>query len=146
MGAEKQKKPFSLKIAVFCLLLLAAVFFPTTVLLCGCLLPTFVAAMIDYHPQKTAAFTVGSLNLAASLPALFALWEDGHRLEGALRILSQPTTLIAAYTGAAIGWGIYYYVPVMINGLLVRKSEKRLRDIEKRQKELVRKWGPEIQG
>ncbi|MEZ0260691.1 MAG: hypothetical protein ACAH80_06755 [Alphaproteobacteria bacterium] len=140
------KLPLSLRFAIFVLMVMSAIFFPTTVLFCGCLIPSFVAALIDNHKQRTLWITVGCMNFAGTVPAWFTLWEMGHRIADAFYLLSQPKTLAMAYTGAAIGWVIYYNITPFVARLMILKSEKRLKDIEKRQKELTRKWGAEVTG
>jgi len=90
--------------------------------------------------------TVGAMNLVGTLPAALTLWEKGGRIEQAIALLLQPQTLMIAYVAAAFGWAIYFYVPPIVAGMMVRRNEKRLKDIEKRQQELVRKWGPGIAG
>jgi hypothetical protein len=143
---ERKKTPFSVKFAIFTLMVTACVFFPTTVLFCGCLIPTFVAALVDPYPQKTTWITVGCMNFAGTVPAWFSLWDSGQTLMGALELLMQPRTLLMAYGGAGIGWIIYYNVTPFVARLIVMKNEKRLKDIEKRQKDLVRKWGDGVSG
>lgn len=143
---DRKKTPFSVKFAIFSLMVTACVFFPTTVLFCGCLIPTFVAALVDPHPQKTTWITVGCMNFAGSVPAWFSLWEMGQHLGDALQLLMQPRTLIMAYGGAAIGWVIYYNVTPFVAKLMVMKNERRVKDIDKRQKDLIRKWGQEVSG
>lgn len=140
----KKKLSFSVKFSIFTLMLAAAIFYPTTVLMAIGMLPTIVAPLMDDRPQKTAWLTVGALNFAGILPAWFQLWENGHYLENALMLAFQPMVLLIAYGGAAVGWVLYHQVPIGVAGILAMRSERRLKDIEKRQKELVRKWGPEV--
>lgn len=143
---EKPRIPFRLKFAIFTLMVAAGVFFPTTVLFCGCLIPSLVAALVDNSPQRTAWITVGCMNFAGTVPAWFGLWEAGHRLQDALSLLMQPRTLILAYGAAGVGWLIYNYVTPFVARIIVLRSERRLREIERMQKEYVRKWGPEVAG
>ena len=139
-------KPWSVRFAIFCVLVVAMVYFPTTVLFCGCMLPAFVAALVDTQGQRTAGMTVGAVNLAGTLPAGLALWGNGGRIEHAIALLLQPQTLLVAYVAAAFGWALYFYIPPIVAGMMVRRNEKRLKDIEKRQQDLVRKWGAGIAG
>jgi len=88
--------------------------------------------------------TIGSLNLAGTVPAWFDLWSRGHNLSSAIGVLTEPMTLFIAYGGAGIGWLIYNNVTPLVAGMMVRKNQKRLKDIEKRQKELVKKWGDDV--
>jgi hypothetical protein len=141
---KKRKGSFKAKFSMFCLLLLAAIFFPSTILLGTCMIPTFIAFLTDSYRQKTAGVTVGALNLAASIPAWLDLWKSGHQVDNAINIVTRSETLLYAYSGAAAGWFILLNVPRVISGVAVRKSEKRLKDIEKRRQELARKWGPEV--
>lgn len=143
---KKKKTPFSVKFAIFCVLLSMVVFFPSTVLFCGGMLPTLVAALIDNRPQKTAWITVGAMNFAGFLPSWFQLWQSGHRLDQALNLLMQPETLAVSYGGAAVGWVLYHQIPPFVASILARRGDRRLRDIEKRHRELVRKWGDEVAG
>ncbi len=142
----KRKTPFSVKFAIFMLMVTAGVFFPTTVLFCGCLIPTLVAALVDPYPQKTTWITVGCMNFAGAVPAWFSLWETGQKLTDALQLLMQPRTYIMAYGGAALGWVIYHNVTPFVARLMVMRHEKRLKDIDKRQRDLIRKWGQEVAG
>lgn len=144
--ATKNKLPLSVRMSIFCLMVLAAVFFPTTVLFCGCMLPSFVAALVDSGRQKTAGITVGAMNLAGTVPAWLELWQMGAGIEHAIALLLQPRVLLMAYVSAALGWALYFYIPPLVSGMLVRKAEKRLKDIEKRQSELLRKFGDQVKG
>jgi len=138
---EKRKIPFSVKFAILCLIVIAALFYPTTVLVMGCMVPTYVAALTDRNPQKTAWITVGAMNLAGTVPAVVMLWQSGQRLDHALAELLQTMTLIVAYGAAGIGWILYYNITPFVSSMMLLRNEKRLKDIEKRQKDLIRKWG-----
>lgn len=146
MAAKKEKMGFSVKFAIFCLMLAAGVFFPVTVLLCGCMLPTFVAALVDNNRQKTAGMTVGAMNLAGTIPAALQLIQAGATLDNALALLLDPKTLMIAYIAGLVGWIMYYQVPPLVAQMLARRSERRLKQIEKQHLELVRKWGPAVTG
>lgn len=143
---KKNKLPLSVKFAILCVIGMAALFFPTTVLFVGCMVPTFVAAIVDNNQQKTAWLTVGCMNFAGVVPAWFLLWERGHHLDQSFNLLLQSSTLIVAYGAAGIGWILYYNITPFVAGILIMRSEKRLKDIDKRQKDLISKWGQEITG
>lgn len=142
----KKKMNLSAKFSIFTMMMAGAVFYPTTVLMVVGMLPTIVAPLIDDRPQKTAWLTVGAMNFAGILPAWFQLFERGHDLHNALGLVFNPGVLLLAYGGASVGWFLYHQVPKGVAGILAMRSERRLRDIEKRQRELVRKWGPEVSG
>lgn len=138
------KTPTQVWASVFMLLVLAGVFLPSTIVFTICMVPTLVAAIVDNQPNKTAWLTIGSMNLAGTIPVWVSLIDAGHTIAAAFQIVMQPTTFLIAYGGAAGGVLIYNYVTPMIAALVLGKNERRIRDIEKRQKELVRKWGEAV--
>lgn len=143
-STTNRRMPFSVRVSIFCLMVTAVLFFPTTVLFCGCMLPAFVAALVDNKPDRTAGMTVAGMNIAGTVPALLDLWQMGGRIDHAIALLLQPQTLLLAYAAAVCGWMIYFQVPGVVSGVLVKRGQKRLADIDRRQQELARKWGPQI--
>ena len=137
------------RFAIFMVFVTAVIFLPTTIIWSICMLPTLVAAIIDNHPKKTAWLTVGAMNTAGTVPIWFSLLDSGqysmldagHAIPAAFQLITQPMTIIVSYGGAAIGWILYYKVTPLVAAGVQIKNERRLRDIEKRQKALVKKWG-----
>ncbi|MBI3441793.1 MAG: hypothetical protein HY052_08365, partial [Proteobacteria bacterium] len=86
---EQHKTPFSVRFAIFMLLVTAVLFLPTTILFSVCLIPTLVAAIVDTQRPKTAWLTVGAMNLAGTVPSWFMLWDTGHTIPGALQLITQ---------------------------------------------------------
>ncbi len=140
---EGKKTPFSYRFAVFMMLVTAAVFLPVTIVLVTCMVPTLVASIVDNQPRKTAWLTVGAMNFAGALPACFNLL-GAYSVPSAFQTITQPMTVIVSFGGAAVGWMIYYNVTPLVALMLLRRNEGRLRQIDKRQKELVKKWGQEV--
>jgi len=140
----KKKASFKSKMLIFSLMVTAVVFLPSTLVIAVCMIPAIVAGMVDRQKQKTAWITVGAMNLAGTLPAWFMLFEAGHTMDVALALVMKPGVLMMAYGAAAIGWVIYNNVTPLVAGVVVAKNERRLKEIAKRQKELVRKWGEEV--
>ena len=145
----KTGMPLMVRFAIFMVFVTAVIFLPTTIIWSVCLLPTLVAAIIDNHPQKTAWLTVGAMNVAGTVPIWFSLLDSGQysmldagrAIPAAFQLIAQPMTIIVAYGGAAIGSIIYYKVTPLVAAIVQNKNERRLRDIDKRQKALVKKWG-----
>jgi hypothetical protein len=145
----KKKMPIGLRVAIFLMFLIAVFFLPTTIIFSVCLVPTLVAAIVDNHAQKTAWLTVGAMNVAGTVPVWVSLIESGHysmldparAIPAAFQLVIQPVNIIIAYGGACIGSIIYYKVTPFIAAIVQSKNENRLRDIDKRQKALIRKWG-----
>ena len=145
LKSKKSKGTFGLRMSLFSLLVCALVFAASTLVFAVCMLPTLVAALIDKNPSKTLWLTIGSVNLAGTVPAWFRLWEmGGHSITNSMAVLSNPATLLVAYAGAAGGWVIHMNVTPLVAALAVKRNEGRLKDIEKRQRDLIRKWGEEV--
>jgi hypothetical protein len=146
---EKAKMPLSVRFAIFMVIVTAVIFLPTTIVFSVCMIPTLVASIVDNHPQKTAWLTVGAMNVAGTVPVWFSLLDSGQysmldaarAIPMAFQLISQPMNILVAYGFAAGGWGIYNYVTPWVAAAVQSRNEHRLRDIDKRQKALVKKWG-----
>ncbi|MFH1158618.1 MAG: hypothetical protein V1721_07035 [Pseudomonadota bacterium] len=146
--AKKEPKvprmPFSVRFSIFMLFVAALVFLPSTIVFSICMIPALVAAIVDNHQQKTAWLTVGAMNLAGTVPVWFSLWDMGHTVPAAFQLISTPGTIILSYGGAVVGWIIYYNVTPFVAAIVLGKNEARYRAVERRQKELIEKWGEEV--
>lgn len=146
---KKEKKTgigFSLKLAFFIIIVSAGVFLPSTIVMGVLMIPTFVALLIDRSPQRSIGMTVGLVNFAGVVPAWLDLWETGHTLKKAIAISTDPKALLLAYAAAAVGWVIYTNITPFVALIVVRKTEKRVKDIDQRQKALIKRWGQEVTG
>lgn len=137
----KRKTPLHIRLIYFSLMVTAAAFLPLTIVFFACMIPTLVASIIDRTPQRTAWLTVGAANFAGTVPAWIQVWGSGLDVMHAVDVISDPTTLLIAYAGAGAGWLIYNNIPPLIASGIIGKSKRRYKDIETRQKELVRRWG-----
>ena len=146
---RKAGMPLAVRFAIFMMLVTAGIFLPTTIVFGICMIPTLVAAIVDNNAQKTAWLTVGAMNVAGTVPVWFSLLDSGQysmldasrAIPMAFQLIAQPANIILSYGGAAIGWIIYYKVTPLVAAVVQSKNERRLRDIDKRQKALVKKWG-----
>ena len=127
-------------------LMMAIVFLPTTFILSIAMLPTFVAFIVDRSKRKTKAITVGAMNLAGSVPFLLELWMKGHNFEQAIEIITNPKAIIVMYAAAAVGYLIDWAMTGIIASFLLQRGKARVKAIEKRQKELIERWGEEVTG
>ena len=140
----RYKTPMSVRFSFFMMFVTAIVFLPSTILLFVCMIPTLVAWVIDNQARKTAWLTVGAMNLAGTVPVWVNLLEMGHTVAGAFHMITDPKTIMLSYGGAVVGWAIYYNVTPFVASVVLKKNERRLRDIEARQQDLIKKWGKEV--
>ena len=148
---KKKKKKASnkaIKKQIFLIvgLLMAVVFLPTTFLLAVAMMPTFVAALVDRAKRKTKAITVGAMNLAGSTPFLLELWMEGHNFAKAFDIVTDAKAIVVMYAAAGVGYIIDWALTGVVSGFLLQRGKARVKAIEKRQKELVERWGKEVTG
>ncbi len=158
MAKEKDKKTngngakggkmgrFRALLTLFFMVVAAVVFLPSTIVFLITMLPTFVAVIVDKTPQKALTLTVGALNLAGMIPAWLLLWQNGQTVETALDIGTNHMSLIVAYGAAGFGWVIYQNVTPFVSGIIVRRTERRMRQIENRMQAMREKWGHEVTG
>jgi len=124
----------------------AAILMPSIILFGIGMLPTVVAYVIDRTGEKYQTITVGLLNVCGILPGLVRLWSDGQTYTSAIRIASDPFSLVIAYGAAAAGWSIYLALPLILAHYYAATTESRLRTLRRRQATLVEAWGDEIAG
>ncbi len=145
-GNKAKKKSFKSLMFTFLSLLMAVVFLPTTFLLMIALLPSFVAAFVDRAKRKTRAVTVGAMNLAGTTPFLLTLWQKENSFDQAFDIVTDPKAIIAIYSFAVVGYLIDWAMTGIVSGFLLQRGKSRVKAIEKRQKQLVDRWGKEVTG
>ena len=117
---------------------------PTMLVLTLGLLPTLVAFVVDIHPRKYAARSVGFLNFAGTLPFLISLWTGHHDLLSAMRILTDVYAWLVIYSAAAVGWVIYWGMPSVAGFLMEINAARRVRKLDAQRKKLIADWGEDI--
>lgn len=143
---NKRKLGWKGQMLLIFIVLLGAVFLPTTVLLVVSMLPTMAASVIDKTQGKARTLTIGAMNLAGCFPFIVELWLRGHTMEIALQYLMQPRTVVMIYFAAALGYLIDWAMTGIVSAVMVQKARERLRAIDKEQEALVERWGKEVTG
>jgi hypothetical protein len=127
-------------------LIAAAVFLPTTVLLGVAMLPAIVAAIADRNRYKLKALTIGAMNLAGCTPFLISLWAHDNTITGAVTLVANPQTLVVVWMAASVGYLIDWSMSGIVSTVMTQRAGGRLKEIQKRQGELVQRWGDEVTG
>lgn len=70
----------------------------------------------------------------------------GHHFAEALATVAQPIYWLIAYTGAALGWGIFLGLPPLLRRYYQVATDTRIKQLHKRQEELRDLWGDEVAG
>ena len=123
-----------------------AVLMPTIILLGIGMAPTIVAYIVDRTSEKYLSITVGLLNVCGIMPGVVHLWSGGQSYSSALQIAGDPFTMVIAYSAAAVGWGVYLALPLILAHHYTSTTESRLLRLRSRQDDLIEAWGEEITG
>ena len=103
-------------------------------------LPTLAMGLVDDDPDRRGMVCVGTLNMAGALP--FVLLS----VTGQLR--SNPLLFAPAYLfpflGAAVGFGLYYLVPLIVRHLAKVEEDREKMALGERQQTLIDEWGANV--
>jgi hypothetical protein len=125
-------------------LFIAILFLPTTFLLFVGMAPTIVALLVDRAKRKTKAVTIGAMNLAGAMPFVLELWFDGNSFEKSFELVMDAEHIIIMFLAAGVGYLINWSLTGIVATFLLQRGKTRVKMIEKRQKELVERWGKEV--
>ena len=143
---KKKSNSGKLQLFLVLILMLSIAFLSSAVILFIGLMPMFVAFFVDRSENKTKAVTVGAMNLAGCMPFLMELWTTEPTMAKAFSIVLDPMAIIVMYSAAGVGYIIDWALTLIIANLLYQRGVSRKKAIEKRQEELIERWGEEVSG
>jgi hypothetical protein len=124
---------------------IALMIIPTVIVLAVALVPTGVAFIMERGKGYYGGLTVGAMNLAGTTPYIADLWAQGHTIEAALGIITNVFAWLVFYGAALFGWAIYSTTPAAVGAFMTMTSGHRITAMRAQQKELVQKWGPDVE-
>lgn len=107
------------------------------------LMPTIAVYLVDTTREKNDAVAVGTLSASAMLPFLL----DGLMQAGSSAgrdILGSPFAWLAVYAAAAFAYAMSWMIPNSFNAIYEARAEARLRQLLRRQKDLIAEWGERV--
>lgn len=145
-GKKKKKGKKQGKVQLFLIvsILLSAVFLPTAVLIFIGMVPSFVAYFTDRTKKKTRAVTIIMMNFAGCMPFLMEMWTTDHSLDKAFAMVFNMIPIIVMYSAAAVGYLIDWAMTYIVANVMYQRGLSRVKNIEKRQQELVERWGDDV--
>ncbi|MDB2682933.1 hypothetical protein N9Z27_01625 [Alphaproteobacteria bacterium] len=126
-------------------LVVGVVVIPTSLLLFVGMLPT-IACVFATRGKRTKVVTVGAMNLAGCSPFLLDLWTKQHNLESSVEIVSDPWAIVVMYASASVGYLLDWATEGLVVNFMYQKAGARQKQILKRKKELVERWGKKVSG
>lgn len=123
---------------------LAVIAAPTMIILIFGLLPTVVAYIIDRSKQKSAAFSVFSINFIGVFPYVMDLWTDRNTVDAALTTVTDLFSMLVMYSAAAFGWLLFISMPPVIASFVTVMQQRKVAQLRAEQKDLIDEWGPDV--
>lgn len=124
----------------------AVMFSAVSIIMVVGMVPTIVAGVVDRTKGKVRTLTVGAMNFAGCAPFMIEVFKNGNNISTAIAYIMQPRTIVVMYFAAGMGYLIDWAMTGIVSSIMVQKAKNRLKDIQKQQKELVERWGPEVTG
>ncbi len=146
MAKKRKKIGYKGQIMIVICVLVAILFSALSIILAIGMIPTVVAIIVDRSEGKMRALTIGLLNFAGCIPFMIEVFKSGNNIETAINYIVQPETIIVMYFAAGMGYVIDWAMTGIVSSLVVQKTKRRLKEIEKIKKELIERWGSEVTG
>ena len=139
------KKRSTLFLYVMLAIPIGLMMIPTVIVLAVALVPTGVAFIMERGKGYYGGLTVGAMNMAGTAPYLTDLWSQGHTVTVALGIITNVFAWMMFYGAALFGWAIYSTTPAAVSAFMTMTSGHRITALRAQQRELVQKWGPDVE-
>lgn len=117
----------------------------STIMIVG-MIPTIVAGIVDRTEGRIRTITIGAMNFAGCAPFMFEIFQRGNDMAMAINYIVQPRTIVVMYFAAGMGYLIDWAMTGIVSSVMVQKTKRRLKDVQKQQKELTERWGHEVTG
>jgi hypothetical protein len=144
--SRRQSAGIFLSLIVMLIAALGVMALPICILIVAGALPTVVAVLVDRHPRRYLARTVGAVNVAGVLPGALRVWEAGISFPSLGHVIASPLNWLVMYGAAGLGWLLFFSVPPVVSMFMEMKVEDTTRRLEARAKGLTEEWGEEVTG
>lgn len=118
--------------------------FPTFIVFAIGMLPTFVGNLTQIERNSYRYIALASLNFAGVMPYILDLWLEGHKIEIALRIVTDVYALFVMYGAAALAVSVFWAAPQIAASYLSVINARRLNALHKVQESLINEWGADV--
>lgn len=108
------------------------------------MIPTLAMGLTDRSNGRSLTVCVATLNAAGVFQVVLMLLARGLSLENSIGLLMRPETFLMMWGAAALGFGLFSFIPPLVASFLMRLSEIKIARLRSNQKELKRIWGDEV--
>jgi hypothetical protein len=142
--AKGSKKGGRLKLLIITLIVAGCAVPAIGLIVLAGMIPSIVMGLTDRSHNKALSVCVSAPNAAGCLQAIIMMLPRGLSIEGAMNLLMQPETFLVMWGSAALGLGLFTFIPPLIAGVLASMAELKIGRLRHNQKELKRIWGDDV--
>ncbi|MBE7637951.1 hypothetical protein GUA87_13925 [Sneathiella sp. P13V-1] len=117
---------------------------PTIIVLTVGMIPSIVATFVNPSRVKGSIAAMTALNLAGVVPVIGFLWERGHTIDQAMRLLTDVFMWLLMFGGAGIAAFLLWGVPIVVQGVYEVQARHLVGKLEKRRMKMIEEWGGRI--
>ncbi|MEP3247209.1 MAG: hypothetical protein ABJN40_10250 [Sneathiella sp.] len=118
---------------------------PPTMLVIACgMIPSVVATFLNTSKVKGSIAAMFAFNLAGVLPVLGYLWERGHTIDQAIRLLTDVFMWLLMFGSAGIAAFLLWGVPIVVQAFYEVQARQVVKRLERRRTKLIEEWGGQI--
>ncbi|WP_169570037.1 hypothetical protein [Sneathiella limimaris] len=141
----KAKKKSSNVVSLLLFVALGAVFAPPTLIILGIgLTPTIAARFANPNELRGTIAAMAAFNLAGVIPVLGFLYQKGHTLDQAFRLLADVYNWLLMYGGAGLAAVLLWGVPILVQSAYEIQAKQHVKRLDKRRSRLIEEWGAQI--
>ncbi len=117
---------------------------PTMIVLACGMVPSVIAIFVNPSRVKGAMASMLALNLAGVIPVLGFLWQRGHKIDQAFRLLTDVFMWLTMFGGAGFAAFLLWGLPIVVQGFYEVQARQMIGRMERRRSKLIEEWGGQI--
>ncbi len=138
---SKSKATFPLMIFIGACSVMAP---PTMIILACGMIPSIIAIFLSPARAKGALASMVALNLAGVIPVVGFLWQRGHTIDQAARLLTDVFMWLMMFGGAGVAGFLLWGVPIVVQAAYEVQAVQFVKRLERRRSKLIEEWGGQI--
>ncbi|MFT6556878.1 hypothetical protein [Sneathiella sp.] len=148
MAAKSKSKGAGRSASLFPLMVfigVCSVVAPPTMLVLACgMIPSVIAIFLNTSKVRGSIAAMFACNLAGVLPVVGFLWDRGHTLNQAVRLLSDPYMWLLMFGSAGVAGFLLWGVPIFVQGVYEVQAAQVVKRLQRRRAKLIEEWGGQI--
>jgi hypothetical protein len=122
-----------------------SVVIPPTIIVLACgMIPSIIATFVNPPRIKGSVAAMTAFNLAGVIPVIGFLWERGHTIDQAMRLLLDVYMWLMMYGGAGVAAFMLWGVPMVVQAFYEVQARHMIGKMQKRRDKMIQEWGGQI--